>query len=377
VSEPSNPWVSGVSGLFSIEFYSQVRHHLHDGGLLVQWVHVYEMTPALVATIVTALAANFDDYELWMANHGDMLVVAAHKGKVPPIDARAFDNPHMRSQLERFNIRNQDDLLQHRVAGRAALGPYYAAFGVRPNSDFAPILDLNATFARFLRQQVDDVPALMEAGLPILAMFDGRQVRLRSDPSRLSIPDGQQPYLRRTELARQARQASTYLRGAAPVELERLPAALTAQIVLLRGALVRCTLEPVPEAIDRALGEVAQLINSHLSQAERQAVWKLVTGSPCRARLKTETRRWLALHTAVAAENGKLIAHAAEALLAEPGDMIPELIPYTVAAHMSGLLLEGEPQAALQSFQKHRASLQGGPAWEPVFRFLVGQTVAM
>jgi hypothetical protein len=237
-----------------------------------------------------------------------------------------------------------------------------------------PILDLNATFARFLRQQVDDVPSLMEAGLPVLGMFDGKQARLRSDPSRLSIPDGQVPYLRRTELARQARLASTYLRGAGPVELELLPAPLTVQIVLLRGALVRCVLEPVPEAIDRALGDVAQLINSHLSQAERQAVWKLVTGSPCSARLKPETRRWLALHAAVAAENGKLMARAAEALLAEPGDMIPELMPYTVAAHMSGLLLEGESQAALQSFQKHRGSLRGGAVWEPVFRFLVGQT---
>src|SRR5262245_36439157 len=150
ISEPSNPWVSGVSGLFSIEFYGQMRRHLREGGLLVQWVHVYEMTPVLVATIITALAANFDDYELWLANHGDMLVVASHKGKVPRIDPRAFENPRLRAQLERYNIRNADDLLQHRVGGRSVVGAYYHAFGVQPNSDFTPVLDLNAAFARFL-----------------------------------------------------------------------------------------------------------------------------------------------------------------------------------------------------------------------------------
>ncbi|HTG96050.1 MAG TPA: hypothetical protein VL982_01250, partial [Burkholderiales bacterium] len=36
ISEPSNPWVSGVSGLFTREFYRRIRNHLNSGGLLVQ-----------------------------------------------------------------------------------------------------------------------------------------------------------------------------------------------------------------------------------------------------------------------------------------------------------------------------------------------------
>ena len=43
VSEPSNPWVSGVAGLFSSEFYQLVRRHLNDGGVFVQWVQLYEI----------------------------------------------------------------------------------------------------------------------------------------------------------------------------------------------------------------------------------------------------------------------------------------------------------------------------------------------
>src|SRR5438093_2016742 len=38
VSEPSNPWVSGVSSLFTREFYRRIRTHLEPGGLLAQWV---------------------------------------------------------------------------------------------------------------------------------------------------------------------------------------------------------------------------------------------------------------------------------------------------------------------------------------------------
>jgi predicted membrane-bound spermidine synthase len=373
VSEPSNPWVSGVSGLFSLEFYAHVRRHLREGGLLVQWVHVYEMTPVLVATIVGALAANFEDYELWMANHGDMLIVASHKGSVPPVDPRAFENPRLRADLARFNIRNVDDLLQHRVAGRDAIGPYYASFGAKANSDFTPVLDLNATFARFMRQQVDDVPLLMESGLPILGLFDRQQSRLRSDPSRVS--EGEHRWLRRSGLARWGVVSSAYLRGAQRVSLDSVPAHLAAHLILLRAALVQCSLDVAPAAIERALGEVALLVNGHLVPAERRAVWKHLAESRCSARLEPETRRWLVLHAAIGAEDGRAMATNAEALLAKPSRLTREFMPYIVGAQMSGLLLQGEQRAALRIFETYRGDVTASAAWAPVFRFLVGQAL--
>ena len=55
ISEPSNPWVSGVASLFSDEFYGQVTHTWQDG-LLVQWVQIYETDMTVVASIVKALS---------------------------------------------------------------------------------------------------------------------------------------------------------------------------------------------------------------------------------------------------------------------------------------------------------------------------------
>jgi spermidine synthase len=40
VSEPSNPWVSGVATLFSDEFYGRITHYLAPGGYFVQWMQV-------------------------------------------------------------------------------------------------------------------------------------------------------------------------------------------------------------------------------------------------------------------------------------------------------------------------------------------------
>ncbi len=61
VSEPSNPWVSGVAGLFSIEFYRQIRRHLADDGLFVQWMQLYEIDMTLVISVLKAVSASFPD----------------------------------------------------------------------------------------------------------------------------------------------------------------------------------------------------------------------------------------------------------------------------------------------------------------------------
>ncbi len=43
INEPTNPWISGVAGLFSIEYLKAAREKLRPGGLFVQWVQAYEI----------------------------------------------------------------------------------------------------------------------------------------------------------------------------------------------------------------------------------------------------------------------------------------------------------------------------------------------
>ena len=42
-SQPSHPWVAGVAGLYTIEFYDLVRRRLAPGGVFGQWVQGYGM----------------------------------------------------------------------------------------------------------------------------------------------------------------------------------------------------------------------------------------------------------------------------------------------------------------------------------------------
>jgi len=318
------------------------------------------LAAGVLATMIGALAQNFEDYELWLANHGDMIVVAVPKGKLPRLDPAAFANPVLRAELDRLNIRNLDDLLMHRVGGKSVLGPYYALFGARPNSDFMPVLDLNAAYARFRREQVEDMPLLMEAPIPVLALFDRARMQ-QPDPGRLST--GVHQGLRRFALVRQAEVADAYLRTGETGKLDTLPPPLAADLMLVRAALIDCRIEVPAVAMAHATTHIAMAVDSHFARARREALWKRLSASGCRS--AAAIRTWLALHAALAAEDGAGITVATSRLMQT--DIGPDLVPYVVAAHMTGLLLRGEGQEAVHVFEEHRNRVgSGNPAWEYV-----------
>src|SRR5204862_6481800 len=64
LSEPSNPWVSGVSGLFTHEFYRRVQRQLSDRGVFGQWLHLYELSDGLATSVLAAMDSVFPAYEV-------------------------------------------------------------------------------------------------------------------------------------------------------------------------------------------------------------------------------------------------------------------------------------------------------------------------
>ncbi|MBS1216548.1 MAG: Spermine synthase [Proteobacteria bacterium] len=84
ISEPSNPWVSGVSSLFTTEFYRLVRRYLKPGGVMVQWFQLYEIDASLIASVISALAGNFPDFAIYAATDSDLPVIPLLEGAPSP-----------------------------------------------------------------------------------------------------------------------------------------------------------------------------------------------------------------------------------------------------------------------------------------------------
>lgn len=59
ISEPSNPWLTGVSDLFTADHFRAAKKHLKQSGIYCQWVQLYEISPENVKAIYRTFAEHF------------------------------------------------------------------------------------------------------------------------------------------------------------------------------------------------------------------------------------------------------------------------------------------------------------------------------
>jgi predicted membrane-bound spermidine synthase len=174
VSEPSNPWVSGVASLFTREFYGFIRRHLAPGGVLVQWVQAYELNDALLATMAAALLDVFPDSEVYVTNSNDLLLVA-YGGPRPTADESHLDVEPLHAELRRVGLGSAEEFQLRRIGGAATLRNLVRLTGASPHSDYYPTVTLEAPKARFKRESAHFLLNEAYAGLPIAEMLGERR----------------------------------------------------------------------------------------------------------------------------------------------------------------------------------------------------------
>jgi predicted membrane-bound spermidine synthase len=175
VSEPSNPWVSGVSGLFTVEFYARVKKYLTPDGVFGQWLHLYEIDDGLVLSVLAAIHQNFPSYEIYMTSNADILIVASNRSTLPVPDWSVFEYPMITQDLGavvRFTPAALDAM---HMASREALAPMLGPF-TAPNSDYVPVLDLGAERARFMHQGADGIGGLNSERFDFMSAYFGKRV---------------------------------------------------------------------------------------------------------------------------------------------------------------------------------------------------------
>ena len=64
-SDPIHPWVKGAATLYTKEYFETVKGHLNPGGLVAQWVPLYESNPAAVKSELATFFAVFPNGTVW------------------------------------------------------------------------------------------------------------------------------------------------------------------------------------------------------------------------------------------------------------------------------------------------------------------------
>jgi spermidine synthase len=174
ISEPSNPWVSGVSGLFTTEFYRRVREYLTEDGVFGQWLQVYELDDPLVLSVLAGIHQNFRSYEIYLAPNMDLLVVASNRPSLPAPDWSVFGFPALRQDLCRFLPLTPTVLDGLHLVGRGEMQPLLEMMG-QPNSDYYPVLDLGAERRRFRKDHATGFQGLSTDWFNLLSSLSGRR----------------------------------------------------------------------------------------------------------------------------------------------------------------------------------------------------------
>jgi len=187
VSEPSNPWISGVANLFTREFFELTKSRLTDGGILSQWIHCYNMAPEDLRGIIHTYQSVFANVSLWMPTRGDLILIGSDK-------PYSLDYTRVEAALEEEKIRRTLDSIGRgtfeRIASTFFLGnddlKTYA--GDAPlNTDDRPRLEFSAPRYLYSKTTEKNLTGIVNflAGRSVLPPVSGL---VRSEPEGLGIP---------------------------------------------------------------------------------------------------------------------------------------------------------------------------------------------
>ena len=238
ISEPSNPWISGLASLFTVEFFARARERLRPGGVMVQWIQLYGLPPADLRMIVRSFRTAFPVATLWQGTSSDVLLIG--QVEAAPLDLgalqRRFESHRpVADDLRRIGIEHWADVLSYFLLTAPEVARF-AGEGVGLNTDdrlplefsapralHAPTNALNLSELR--RAATARVPEVAPAHRATLASAD---VQSRAGRS----------LLRRHESA----EASPWLEqalAAHPGHVPALVAASEAHLALRRPAMAR------------------------------------------------------------------------------------------------------------------------------------------
>jgi spermidine synthase len=127
ISEPSNPWISGMANLFTREFFELANARLRPQGVMCQWVHAYSMSSQDFKTIARTFQAVFPHTSIWEASLGGDYLLIGSQQEVP-IDHRILvdrlSDERLRADLETMNLRDLAGFVDKLVITGDAIAQY-------------------------------------------------------------------------------------------------------------------------------------------------------------------------------------------------------------------------------------------------------------
>lgn len=143
-SDPIHPWVKGAATLYTREYFELCRQRLAPGGLVTQWVPLYESTQAAVQSEMATFFAVFPDGSVWSNDYqgqGYDVVLLGHVGPwkidLDRLQERLArpDHQRVRWSLEEVGFASGTDLVATFAGLASDLAPWLAGAAINRDRD--------------------------------------------------------------------------------------------------------------------------------------------------------------------------------------------------------------------------------------------------
>ncbi|MBN1576990.1 MAG: fused MFS/spermidine synthase, partial [Chitinispirillaceae bacterium] len=311
ISEPSNPWVSGVSGLFSREFFGRIKNHLNDDGILVQWFHRYESDLSIVVSIFRALREHFPNFHLYFAGSDCITVAAKSAATDMRLKRDVFSIQPLAKRLEEMGFMSLNDLAALRFSSEKTIDVLGTLSCAPPNSDYEPYVDLNAVKYRYIDDNIKQFDTLRTYIIPLRKIIES-DTGFLPFTFREKYPElsNFKPFIEAKELYHEL----VSDRSAA----DTLPSDVSSASLLLDYA----SLAPHKVNFDMYFSVIIEILEKtlpYLSAAEMRDIWNIVSRKTAAMKLSIDDELWMRFFQALCRYDVPAILNLSIELLPQTG----------------------------------------------------------
>lgn len=175
-ADPIHPWAAGSAYLYTTEYYKLAAARLNAGGVMAQWLPLYELSEAHVKSVIASFASAFKDVTAWQTAYDLVLIGRDAPAPMNLADLeRRMASPRAAVQLTRAGLGNALSFVSELTLDDAALREYIR--GARVNTDDNLYLEFSTPLTLGTRQ-VD----------AIIRSIDSRRANQRSVLGSVSPP---------------------------------------------------------------------------------------------------------------------------------------------------------------------------------------------
>jgi spermidine synthase len=146
INEPSNPWITGVSNLFTREYFEIAKRRLKKDGVFLTWSQMYEISPRHIKSIYRTFASVFPYTYAFAAEalSSDTFIIGSNRPLKLDIRRirRAFAIPSVDREMDRAKVRGADGLVSLALLGPGEVHAY--AMGAEINTDDNALVEFGA-----------------------------------------------------------------------------------------------------------------------------------------------------------------------------------------------------------------------------------------